>query len=151
VHALVPRISARRLLRVLVTLPLALIGAVVNYPAYRLIRLLAKKFSKGEGAITATIKFLAALALYPLTYVAIAIFAGMRWGWIAGLVTGLVLPFVAYLALRVFEDIDDIIGDLRGLITNREQLLAKRQGIRDEIVATYEEISTKSPNWRPGA
>lgn len=151
VHELVPRISARRLLRVLVTLPLALIGAVVNYPAYRLIRLLARKFSKGEGAVTATIKFLAALALYPLTYIAIAILVGMRWGWIAGLVTGLALPFVAYLALRVFEDIDDIIGDLRGLITNREQLLAKRQAIRDEIVATYEEISTKSPNWRPGA
>ena len=146
VHALAPRISARRLLRVLVTLPLALVGAIVNYPAYRLIRLLAKKFSKGEGAVTATIKFLAALAFYPLTYIAIAIFVGMRWGWIAGVLTGLALPFVAYLALRVFEDMDDIIGDLRGLITNREQLLAKRQAIRDEIVATYREISTKSPD-----
>lgn len=146
VHALAPRISARRLLRVVVTLPLALIGAIVNYPAYRLIRVLAKKFSKGEGAVTATIKFLAALAFYPLTYIAIAIFVGMRWGWIAGVITGLALPFVAYLALRVFEDMDDIVGDLRGLITNREQLLAKRQAIRDEIVATYREISTKSPD-----
>lgn len=146
VHALAPRISWRRLLRVVVTLPLALVGAIVNYPAYRLIRLLAKRFSKGEGAVTATIKFLAALAFYPLTYIVIAIPVGIRWGWIAGVATGLALPFVAYLALRVFEDIDDIIGDLRGLITNREQLLAKRQAIRDEIVATYREISTKSPD-----
>ncbi len=140
VHALRPRISVKRLLRVVVMLPLALAGAAVSYPTYRLIGILAKRFAKGEGAVTATIKFLAALALYPLTYLAIAVAAGVRWGWIAGVVTGLALPFVGYVALRVFEDVDDIIGDVRGLVANREQLLAKRRAIREEIVAIGREI-----------
>ena len=140
VYALRPRISGKRLLRVVVLLPLALLGATVSYPTYRLIGILATRFAKGEGAVTATIKFLAALALYPLTYLAIAIAVGMRWGWIAGVLTGLALPFVGYVALRVFEDIDDIIGDLRGLVANREELLAKRRAIREEIVAIEREI-----------
>jgi glycerol-3-phosphate O-acyltransferase / dihydroxyacetone phosphate acyltransferase len=142
VHSLRPRLSVMRMLRVLVMLPLALIGAVVSYPTYRLIGLLAKRFSKGEGAVTATIKFLAALALYPLTYLAIAVGVGARWGWAAGVGAGVVLPFVAYLALRVFEDIDRVIGDVRGLVTDREQLLAKRRAIREEILAVEREISS---------
>ena len=140
VHELRPRISARRVLRVVVMLPLALIGAIVNYPTYRLIGVLAKRFSKGEGAVMATIKFLAALLLYPLTYIVIGVVVGMRFGWIAGAITGLILPFVAYVALRVFEDIDDIIGDLRALVTNREHLIARQKALRDEIVAVEEEL-----------
>jgi 1-acyl-sn-glycerol-3-phosphate acyltransferase len=140
VHELRPRISVRALLRVVFMLPLALVGAVVNYPTYRLIGFLARRFSKGEGAVTATIKFLAALALYPLTYLAIAVLVGMRWGWLAGAIAVLVLPFVAYVALRVFEDIDDVTGDLRALVTHRDHLIAKRRAIRDEIVAIEKEI-----------
>ena len=140
VHALRPRISARQLVRVTVMLPLALVGAVVSYPTYRLIGVLAKRFSKGEGAVMATIKFLAALALYPLTYIAIAVVVGLRFGWPWGVMTGLVLPFVAYVALRVFEDIDDVTGDLRGLFADRAQLLAKRRAIREEIAAVEREM-----------
>jgi glycerol-3-phosphate O-acyltransferase / dihydroxyacetone phosphate acyltransferase len=140
VHALRPRIPLTRLLRVVVMLPLALVGAVVSYPTYRLIGFLAKRFAKGEGAVTATIKFLAALALYPLTYIAIAVLAGARWGWVVGVLVGVVLPFVAYVALRVFEDMDRIVGDLRGLVVNREGLLAQRRAIRDEIVAVETEL-----------
>ena len=135
VHDLKPRFSVRRLLRVLFMLPLALIGAIVSYPTYRLIRVLAKKFSKDEDAVKATIKVLAALALYPITYIAMGVVAGAYFGWVAGIVTALVLPFVAYIALLVFEDIDDITGDLRGLFTNREQLIVKRRAILEEVSA----------------
>ncbi|HET8772275.1 MAG TPA: lysophospholipid acyltransferase family protein [Thermoanaerobaculia bacterium] len=140
VAALRPRISMARLLRVVVMLPLALVGAVVSYPTYRLIGVLARRFSKGEGAVTATIKFLAALALYPLTYAALGVLVGVRWGWGVGVGTGLALPFVAYVALRVFEDMDDIIGDLRGLVADREQLLAQRRAILEEMIAVEKEI-----------
>ena len=140
VGALRPRISVPRLLRVVVMLPLALLGAIVSYPTYRLIGVLARRFSKGVGAVTATIKFLAALALYPLTYLAIAVLAGVRFGWIAGVATAVVLPFLGYLALRVFEDIDDITGDLRGLFANRAHLVAMRSEIRDEMIAIEKEL-----------
>lgn len=145
VHALRPRISIARVFRVLVMLPLALIGAIVSYPTYRLIGFLVKRLSKGESAVTATMKFVGALLFYPLTYAAIAIVVGMRWGWLAGVITGLALPFVAYVALVVFEDIDDIIGDLRAFVTDRERLLAKRQAIREEILAVGELLGVRQP------
>jgi glycerol-3-phosphate O-acyltransferase / dihydroxyacetone phosphate acyltransferase len=141
VHELRPRLSMRHVLRVVFMLPLALIGAIVSYPAYRLIDVLAKRISKGESAVRATIKFVAALLLYPLTYITIGVVAGMRFGWITGMATGLALPFAAYVALLVFEDMDDIIGDLRALVTNREHLIAKRNALRDEIVAVEREIA----------
>jgi 1-acyl-sn-glycerol-3-phosphate acyltransferase len=146
VHELRPRISVARLFRVLVLLPVAIAGAAVSYPAYLLIGVLAKRFAKGEGAVMATIKFLGALALYPLSYLLVAIVAGIRWGWIVGIMTGLVLPVVAYLALVVFEDIDDIIGDVRAIAYRLfrrfgyERLVAQRKAIRDEIITVAREL-----------
>ena len=146
VHELKPRISAGRLFRVLVMLPVAVAGAVVSYPAYRLVGVLARRFSKGEGAILATIKFLAALLLFPLTYLAVAMVVGMRFGWLFGLTTGVALPFIGYVALIVFEDIDDIIGDVRALAYRMfrrygyERLVAQRKAIRDEIIAVAREL-----------
>ena len=146
VHELKPRISAGRLFRVLIMLPIAIAGAIVSYPAYRLTGFLARRFSKGEGAVMATIKVLAALALYPLTYVAVAVLVGMRFGWVIGVATGLALPVIAYIALIVFEDIDDLIGDLRALAYRMfrrygyERLVAQRRAIRDEIITVAREL-----------
>jgi len=140
VHELKSRLNVGRLFRVLVMLPIAIAGAIVSYPTYRLIGVLAGRFSKGESAVKATIKFLAALLFYPLTYLAVAILVGLRFGWIAGVVTALVLPFIAYVALIVFEDIDDVIGDLRAMVHPRDALLARRRAIREEIVAIEERM-----------
>ncbi len=140
VHELKPRISAARLLRVLILMPIAIVGTFVNYPAYVLIRALAHRFSQGESAVRATIKFLGALALYPLTYLIVAILAGARFGWGTGVVTLLVLPVVAYVALRVLEDIDDIIGDVRALLYPREHLVAQRRGILADLVEVAREM-----------
>lgn len=139
VHELKPRVSAARLFRIVVLLPVAIIGTIVSYPTYRLIAVLAKRFSKGEGAVTATVKFLAALLLYPLTYVMLALAIGLRFGWISGVSAALILPMVAYVALRVSEDIDDVIGDLRALLSPRETLLAQRRAIKNEMIAIADE------------
>lgn len=140
VHDLEPRVSVGRLFRVLILLPIAIVGAVLNYPAYALIAALSKRISKGESAVRATIKFLGALAFYPLTYVVLAIAAGVRFGWLASLAAVLVMPVVAYVALRVFEDIDDIVGDVRGLLYPREHLVAQRRAILTEFVAVAREM-----------
>ena len=137
---LVPRRRVARIFRVIVLLPLATIGAAVSYPTYRLIGFLAKRFSGGEDAVVATIKLLGALTLYPLTYLAIAWLAGARFGVPTGLVVLLALPFLAYLALRVFEDLDEVLADARALMRrdDRERLLKQREAIRDEFVAVAE-------------
>ena len=144
VHELRPRLSIARLLRILVLLPIAIVGVVINYPAYRVIGYLARRIAKGEGAVMATIKFLAALALYPLTYIAAGILVGTQYGWLVGVVTGLALPFVAYVSLLIVEDIDDVIGDVRGLVSARTSLLAKRRAIVNEIVAVNDLWSGRS-------
>jgi 1-acyl-sn-glycerol-3-phosphate acyltransferase len=146
VHELRPSLDVLRLVQLIVLLPLACIGALVSYPTYRLVGFLASRFSKGEGNVLATMKFIGALLLYPLTYVAIAICAGMRFGALIGVATAIVLPFLAYLALRVFEDLDDVIGDLRAVrhrVFRRSgyaRLAAQREAIRDEILAVAREM-----------
>lgn len=147
VHELVPRIDAARLFRVLILLPLALIGAIVNYPTYRLIGFLADRYSKGEGALIATMKFLAALCLYPLTWIAIASLVGWKLTWPWAVATLLVLPVLAFIALWVSEAIDDVIGDLRAMthrVLRRRgyvRLVAAREEIRSDFIAVAEEMS----------
>jgi glycerol-3-phosphate O-acyltransferase/dihydroxyacetone phosphate acyltransferase len=147
IDELKPRIDPLRLFRVLVLLPLAIAGAIVNFATYKLIGALAKRFSNGEVVLISTVKFVAALAFYPLTYIALASAAGWRWGWMAGLATFVSLPVLGYVALRVFEDLDDIIGDLRALmhrLLRRRgyiRLLEQRQAIKREILAVAKELA----------
>jgi 1-acyl-sn-glycerol-3-phosphate acyltransferase len=146
VHELQPRVDGRRLFRVLILLPLALLGAALHWPTYRLVDALAKRFAKGEGSMLATVKFLAALTFYPLTYIALALLAGWRLGWIAAAITLIATPALGYLALRVFEDTDDVIGDLRALQHRMfrrygySRLLARRSAIREELIDVAREM-----------
>jgi glycerol-3-phosphate O-acyltransferase / dihydroxyacetone phosphate acyltransferase len=146
VHELKPRIDAPRLFRVLILLPLALVGAALHWPTYFLVDALAKRFARGEGSMIATMKFVAALMFYPITYLALALLAGWRFGLLAGLATLLATPLLGYLALRVLEDTDDVIGDLRALLHRifrkygYTKLLARRAAIRDEILKIAREM-----------
>lgn len=115
VHELKPEVDAKRLFRVLVLLPIAIAGAAVSYVPYRLVGFLAKRLSKGEEHMLATMKFLAALLLYPLAYIAIAVAVGITSTAAWGIATVVVLPLLGWVALYVVEEIDDIIGDLRAI------------------------------------
>jgi len=137
--------SVKTISMLLIMLPLALIGAVIHYPTFRLIRLLSTRLTR-EEELVATIKAVGGLALYPLTYIACGIVVGWRWRWEYGLVTALVLPLLGYVALKFFEQLDDVIGRTRALtwrIARRsafERLMRTRGELRDEIVALAEEM-----------
>jgi glycerol-3-phosphate O-acyltransferase / dihydroxyacetone phosphate acyltransferase len=137
--------SVKTIAMLLVTLPLALIGAVIHYPTYRLIRFLATRLTR-EEELVATIKAVGGLALYPLTYIACGVVVAWRWRWEYGLITALVLPLLGYIALQFFEQLDDVIGRTRALtwrIARRsafERLMRTRGELRDEIVALAEEM-----------
>jgi glycerol-3-phosphate O-acyltransferase / dihydroxyacetone phosphate acyltransferase len=146
VHELKPRIDGLRLFRVLVLLPLAIAGAIVNYATYRLVGALANRFSKGEGAMIATMKFIGAIGLYPLTFIVLASVIGWRFGWLWAVVSLLIFPLLGYIALRVFEDIDEVIGDLRAM-THRlfrrqgyQRLVKARREILGELAAVAQEM-----------
>lgn len=133
-HELVPRFEVARLLRVLLLSPLALAGTIVNYPAYRAVGFIAKRMSKGEDELVATIKFLVAFALFPLTWIAVAVFAGLRFGIAWAIASLIAMPLLAYIAMAVSEDLDAVIGDLRGL-RHGSRFVARRNAIREEIIA----------------
>jgi glycerol-3-phosphate O-acyltransferase/dihydroxyacetone phosphate acyltransferase len=137
--------SVRTIAMLLITLPLALIGGIVHYPMYRLIRFLASRLTR-EEELVATIKAVGGLALYPLTYIACGAVVGWRFGIAYGILTAVLLPLLGYIALRFFEQLDDVIGRTRALtwrIARRsafERLMRTRGELRDEIVALAEEM-----------
>lgn len=142
-HELVPRFELTTLIGALVLLPLALIGAILHYPVYQLIGALATRFSKGEREVVATMKFVSALLLYPLTWIAIASLVALRNGALIGGVALIVVPLLGFITLREFEDLDDLIGRVRALTLSRrayQRLRAERSELRREMIKVAEEM-----------
>jgi len=127
-------------------LPAALVGVVVHYPAYRVVGFVATGMAKGADDALASIKVLAAMLLFPLTWSGVAAAAWLKRGPEAGVLALAVAPLTAYAALVFFERLDRIIGGARalGLFVFRRwaflRLLAERKGIRDEILTLGREI-----------
>jgi 1-acyl-sn-glycerol-3-phosphate acyltransferase len=132
--------SVKTIATLLVLLPLALAGAIIHYPVYRLIGLAVKRAGSDEELI-ATQKTLAGLALYPLTWIALAALAWWRLGWPFGVAALIAVPILGYIALRFFEQLDDVIGRARALtwrVAKRQayaRLLLRQRAIHDEILA----------------
>ena len=135
-------ISGKTLAILLLLLPVAAAGAVINYPTYRLIGFIAKRIARSESELTATVKVIGAFLLYPLTWLAIAVLVGWKLGWPAAIIALVVVPLSAYVALRFFEQLDDVIGRARALVRRRARgaLIRLRETIRDQIRAVAAEM-----------
>jgi 1-acyl-sn-glycerol-3-phosphate acyltransferase len=131
----------------LILLPIALLGAIIQWPTYRLIGALANRFSRGEDEVVATIKCIGALVFYPLTWFAIAALVATRAGLVAALLTLIILPLLSYIALRVFELIDDIIGRVRA--TMRRDVGARQRALRADIIAVADEMAAPAVATAP--
>ncbi len=68
----------RAVLVLVLLLPAALVGLVVHYPAYRAVGFVATGMAKGAEDALASIKVLAAMLLFPLTWTGVATAA---WLW----------------------------------------------------------------------
>ncbi|MDQ3650495.1 MAG: lysophospholipid acyltransferase family protein [Acidobacteriota bacterium] len=129
----------------LLLLPLAVFGAAVHYPAYRLGGFFATKFSRSYDDIVSTIKVISALLLFPLTWLVIMATCFVFGGWQAALVSLVVAPLAGYVAMRFAEELDRFVAGTKAaafFITERRffrQLLVERRAIREEIFALGEE------------
>jgi glycerol-3-phosphate O-acyltransferase / dihydroxyacetone phosphate acyltransferase len=138
--------SVKTILTLLVMMPLALAGAIIHYPVYRLIGAVVTRAGSDEELI-ATQKAVGGLVLYPLTWLACAAILWWRFGWEAGVAALIVVPLLGYIALRFLEQLDGVIGRARALswrIARRRayaRLLAQQRGIHDEIVALNDLMS----------
>jgi 1-acyl-sn-glycerol-3-phosphate acyltransferase len=142
----VARYVVRAVVFFLVLLPAAVVGVVVHYPAYRAVGFVATGISKGAEDSLASIKVLAAMLLFPLTWTVAAV-AAWRWlGLDAAVLAVAVLPLTAYAALVFFERLDRLVGGARalGLFTFRRwaflRLLAEQKAIREEILEVAQAV-----------
>lgn len=132
------RLAVRTLLRGLVLFPAGTIGAILHYPAYRVAGAVATRVAETDDVL-ATVKVLAAMLFFPLSWLVIAIPAGIVWG--AGIALGAlaVLPLLGYAALLFAETVDEGVRATRALdlVWRRPAML---QRLRDEGAALREEI-----------
>ncbi len=135
----------------LLALP-ALVGLVIHYPAYLLIELIVMGFIKKDAEdMAATVKLLAALLFFPLTWLLLAGLATYFAGWPWALALFCAAPFTGWATVRFFEKLDQFFGGCRAVvffITRRwyfVRLLAERQAIREEILALADEAASTLP------
>jgi 1-acyl-sn-glycerol-3-phosphate acyltransferase len=138
--------SVKALSTLFVALPLAVAGAVIHFPAYRLVGFIARRFVKDQEMV-ATIKALSGALFCLMTWTACAVLAwwllGTRWA-LAAIV---VVPLLGWIALRFLEQLDDVIGRTRALTWRiarsraYERLRNEQRAIREEIAAVDEVIA----------
>ena len=124
----------------LLRLPFAALGFLLNYLPYRLPGV-AASFVEDQGDQTATYKLLAGFFLFPLTWALEAGLAGLWWGGWAAFATALAAPATGWVALRFFERNESFWNELRAYLTLRlaphraAELRALRRMMRDELQA----------------
>jgi len=142
----------------LVLLPLAALGALLHYPAYRLAGFLADRFARGEEDQMATLKAGSSALLFPATWAAFAAAAWILLGRRAAVVASVLGPVSGYAALRARESLDLLIGRARALLSMfsrgyaTRRLLEERRAIREEILRIASELglSAAAVALRPG-
>ncbi len=135
VHLTLAQISRRSVIRngflmlwplVLVS-PLAAVGTVLHYPAYRLCGVIATKFaSHGADDVASTVKVLAGMVFVPLTWLITAGVVTYFLGWKSGLLSLPLAAVCGYVALRVSEEIEELHGWAKAIwlfLTRREAFL----------------------------
>lgn len=151
----VARYTLKSMLLFMALVPAAVIGALIHYPAYRLTGFFALRLSKGEEDLPATIKVLASLLFFPLTWLLVGFWAGIKFGSTAALSTLVAAPLTGLAALIFMERLDQFMTGARALrlSTRRrgafDRLRAERSAIRAEILKLSDEIGATSEGPSP--
>jgi 1-acyl-sn-glycerol-3-phosphate acyltransferase len=144
------RFVSRSLLRLLLHLPLAIVGTVLNYVPYRLIGLIASRAAAKSPDLEATFKVFGALLLYPLAWLLEALLVGWNRGPWLGLLTFAAAPATGWAALLFHERRKYFWKEARAYL-----LLRTRRGVREELKArrgeVYGALEALAEEWRSGS
>jgi hypothetical protein len=130
----------------LLLIPIAIVGTVVHYPAYRLAGYLSRRLGR-ELDVLSTFKIISAMLLFPLTWSVIGIVTWKLSGGLAALVSIFAVSLCGFGAVRFFEEIDQFYGSFAALalfVLRRRffvRMLAERAAIRQEIIALGEDAA----------
>ena len=144
--ATVARVAAKALLTLLLLFPLAVAGMIAHFPAWLVVDGIANHQGRNHPDAIATVKAIAALVFYPVTWIALAWLASRQWG-VPGAVGALVLGPTTGLAAVIFvERFDLLAGGTRGVLlalTGKRKflrLIAERSAIAEELTAVGKEF-----------
>lgn len=138
-----------RLTSLAVLLVPGLLGIVVHFVPYRIIDVLAHRVARRHGGgqdVLATLKLIAGLLVFPLTWILLAVAAGIVLRPIVAVVTLLVLPICAWAGLRLVELFGDFVERARGawMLSTRRDLgtyvQSERAAIRAEVTQLAEQL-----------
>jgi glycerol-3-phosphate O-acyltransferase/dihydroxyacetone phosphate acyltransferase len=120
--------------------PLAIVGAIVHWPAYRLCGVVADRFSQhGADDIASTVKVLAGMVFVPLTWLIVAGILFYFFCWEFALASLPVSMLCGYVALYSQEEILELGGWARAIwlyLTRREAFLrmfVERRDLQHEL------------------
>lgn len=124
----------------LALLPLALIGALLHFPAYFFSNALARIYSShGVDDIVSTVKILAAIAFMPLTWLAVSFIVFVTLNWRVALIALPLTITCGYVAMRFIEEAVSMTGWYKAvlvLLRRRRlflRLLLERKSLHNEI------------------
>ncbi len=136
------RFVLRTLLRLLVHLPVAIVGTVLTWPVYRLVGEIVKRATRDPDQV-ATLKVFGALILFPLTWTLegwlVSRYLGSCW---LGTALTLAAPLAAYSALLFNDQRTVFWREARAylLLRTRRRLAAELKARREEVLREVESL-----------
>jgi 1-acyl-sn-glycerol-3-phosphate acyltransferase len=136
------RFVVRSVVRMLIHLPVALVGTVLTWPVYRLVGAIVKRVNDHPDQ-TATFKVIGALLLFPLTWIAEGVLAGHYWGTWIGAALILTAPFTAYGALLFNDQRSAFWRESRAylFLRTRRRLAAELKAKREAVLRQVEDLA----------
>jgi hypothetical protein len=125
----------------LLALPLVTLGIASHYAVYRLIGVLSIRFAKQDDDLISTVKMLAAMALYPLSWIIIACICAPFLGPFRAILVLLLIPVCGYVALLFIESAHADLGRARALWllirqgSQYQELRAEQLAVRELILS----------------
>jgi 1-acyl-sn-glycerol-3-phosphate acyltransferase len=106
-------------------LPLALLGAILHFPAYMVCDAASRIYTRhGADDSASTVKILVAIVLMPLTWIAASGAAYFLWGWRVALLAFPLAIVAGYVAMRSMEELYDMRGWFMAIF-----ILLRRRGL----------------------
>jgi len=135
------RFVIKTLLRLLLHLPIAVVGTVLNYPVYRIVGPLVRRLTRDPDQV-ATLKVIGSFFLFPLAWIAEGWLAGHYFGGWIGAAVALAAPLTGYGAL-LFHDRRTIFSrEARAylILRTRKRLAAELKARREAVLRKVEEL-----------
>jgi len=144
------RFLVESLVLLLIRLPLALVGIVLDYVPYRICGFLGALAAR-EPDQPATFKLFGGIVLFPLFWAAEAAYAGWRWGWPGALAVLVLGPVGGWVAIRFRDRLRFLRTEARAFVVLErpgsagDELRRLRTDVRRELLALAAEVGETPP------